>query len=136
MVLTAVTFADNARRLDRRLGSLQAEQEAVREQIDQLRASYAHLTAPDVLRPLAERFLRLEPITGSHMVAFENLPMRPVPTPPQAPVGELPPFTHSPFTPRGESGPTRDPVEARTPSWLLSPGGSDLQPATFGYTER
>ena len=50
-----------------------------RDQIQVLRAEWAHLNDPHRLADLARRYLDLAPVAGVQMARFSNLPMRPTP---------------------------------------------------------
>jgi cell division protein FtsL len=55
-----------------------------RDDIQVLRAEWAHLNDPSRLADLARRHLDLAPVAGVQMVGFEMLPARPAPDSPAA----------------------------------------------------
>ena len=52
-----------------------------RDDIQVLRAEWAHLNDPNRLSDLARRHLDLAPVAGVQIVRFDLLPQRPAPTP-------------------------------------------------------
>ena len=132
VILASVRVGSVSNDLDERLATLKAEQEREREQIQVLLASFAHLTAADQLRPLAERHLELEPIRGDQMVLLQDLPkLPPLPLARKLSPGEEADKAPAPeqFVAPGE----RKPIE---PRWDGQIGRGLLQPVTLREEER
>ena len=128
-----------AEALDDDLHGVQSQQDAERDRIRVLRASYAYLTASDQLQPLAVRHLGLEPIRGGQMVGLADLPERaPVPVVRgQEPSANLPAIEqpHAAETPeRRPYAPP--PVTPGNPPWLKAQRTPVLQPVGLPSQKR
>ncbi len=64
---------------ERELAQLDRQIRRDRDQIQVLRAEWAHLNDPDRLAELARRHLDLAPVAGVQIVRFSALPARPTP---------------------------------------------------------
>jgi len=64
---------------EQELTRLNRQIQADRDEIQVLRAEWAHLNDPHRLAELARRYLDLAPVAGVQIVRFDSLPARPTP---------------------------------------------------------
>jgi hypothetical protein len=129
---------------DEKLAAAKSSQRLERERINVLRASYAHLTAIDQLKPLAELHLALKPIRGEQIALLQDLPRLAVdpdaPAKPPATGLQAVPAQKAPLTAKAQPSqraeprrpqvaPTEPGQNAQNPPWLKAQRNPLLQSA-------
>jgi len=128
MVLASAQIGLKAEALDDELRAVRAAQEAERDRIRVLRASYAHLTAPDQLWPLVARHLELAPVRGDQIVKMADLPKR---QPKLRPGSEPRISPDVDLSPRVRAWPHEPRIPPSNPPWLKADNDLRLQPVSL-----